>query len=847
MSCKYKYNNQWYTKEEVFNLLLKEKGINSKGGLIKPKITNNKIEGRTNETLKESIGGVKKKILSPIHEQYGENPNKEAIEADYKDGIITKEQRDSILNGKEYTEQALINTKIAALKEVAKKYPRSLIRSEVKPISQARQPLSYFEDDMPFQKIPVQITEDNKVSVDVLRNDNQSLQEGLNWLKSVNPNVQPEIVQGLIDGIANGSYNSNLDLITLSEEFANKKTVKHEFLHKILASLPFKQREAILNEASKKYGIARGESKTTTKYSQAQQNEINYSLKAVDLLQSDKAKQVFDKGKKVNWDLNKILTELSIPKEQKELILNLGITDREQIALELASNYSYAVEINTAKENKETPYTLYKKIGDKYVVFNVSDEKLDSFDNKEDAIKKVKEYNYLNTKHYSNLTVPGGTNYTENAIQTPNIINISTAHINDFAKGIANMLGWFRSDDKAKSVYNKEEEVRNEEGDVIISGGYSNILDGTKTRRILEVQSDLFQKGRDKKNLITSLDDKTGYGGNQATAQEYRNTIGGNENQFLQLLNKDNNWVTFFIKSILQDSAKQGYEKVLFPTGNTASKVEGHATLEEEINKINLKIDALKNLKNTPNSLTRKTIDYAKGEYIYTDNVKIKFESTIFNTQDAIDSKIIELEESKEDIKNQGVEKLKPIYNFYENTVTNILNKTYGKDNVKVITDEYGNTWNEIDLSSEKVKQQTDKILFQSPKLQYTGDLAIEEKIAEEAENSKDEIVAKTPLQKFIQSIKNLLRNIFKERDKISRLLRDMNQGRLNSNYKNNTNQDIKYQLSKEQLDAIDNVFDENPELANEVYSKILTNSGLSAKNLLSLLLKENLIEKQCS
>ncbi len=38
-----------------------------------------------------------------------------------------------------------------------------------------------------------------------------------------------------------------------------------------------------------------------------------------------------------------------------------------------------------------------------------------------------------------------------------------------------------------------------------------------------------------------------------------------------------------------------------------------------------------------------------------------------------------------------------------------------------------------------------------------------------------------------------------------------------------------------------------NPELANAVYSKILTNSGLSAKNLLSLLLKENLIEKQCS
>ena len=53
------------------------------------------------------------------------------------------------------------------------------------------------------------------------------------------------------------------------------------------------------------------------------------------------------------------------------------------------------------------------------------------------------------------------------------------------------------------------------------------------------------------------------------------------ENQFLQLLNKNNNWVNFFVKAIIQDSAKKGYKKVLFPTGNTASKVEGHETLEE--------------------------------------------------------------------------------------------------------------------------------------------------------------------------------------------------------------------------------------------------------------------------
>jgi hypothetical protein len=46
---------------------------------------------------------------------------------------------------------------------------------------------------------------------------------------------------------------------------------------------------------------------------------------------------------------------------------------------------------------------------------------------------------------------------------------------------------------------------------------------------------------------------------------------------------------------------------------------------------------------------------------------------------------------------------------------------------------------------------------------------------------------------------------------------------------------------------GVEELFDSTPELANAVYSKILTNSGLSAENLLSLLLKDNLIEKQCS
>ena len=82
-------------------------------------------------------------------EEEAENKIKELIKEAEK---IYNERKK---NEKEYTNQALINTKIARLKEVAKKYPRSLIRSEVKPISESQVTSLFNEsDDLPFQKVP---------------------------------------------------------------------------------------------------------------------------------------------------------------------------------------------------------------------------------------------------------------------------------------------------------------------------------------------------------------------------------------------------------------------------------------------------------------------------------------------------------------------------------------------------------------------------------------------------------------------------------------------------------------------------------------------------------------------
>lgn len=514
---------------------------------------------------------------------------------------------------------------------------------------------------------------------------------------------------------------------------------------------------------------------------------VNYSLKAVDILFSDKASQVFEKGKKNNWNLNKILTELQIPKEQKQIILDKNITSREEIIISLLADNSFVVEINTTKESfGELNSTFIDEYGEEMIVS-----------------PRMKEVEGRNTQEYSDLTVPGGTNYTENEIATPEkIINLddirksiqknnpikltevfNTSNIikyriiidnvdegfiqidkyddktitvsvkskkgygksvylkiqelypdhtikSDYRslsedaiymweslvkknlalkkgkdnyilnknklikkKGIVpnirghaqfstdNGIGWFRSDEQTNIVNDDNADLKAE-----VQGGKAEdyiTYESTKTRRILELQSDLFQKGRDKGDLTTrdpSLDADLA-SENFDTVDEYqeylksanKNNNLANDNQFLQLLNKKGNWVTFFIESIVQDSAKKRYEKVLFPTGETAAKIEGHETIAEDIQN---KVKALEEIKS-----------YSKEE----------FENNYGKTLTK-ESQIKTLEEQLKNSKTQGLEKLKPIEAFYSNRVTNILNKLY---DVKEAIDEHGNTWNEVTITSK--------------------------------------------------------------------------------------------------------------------------------------------------
>lgn len=228
------------------------------------------------------------------------------------------------------------------------------------------------------------------------------------------------------------TYKSNIyteaeikDLILEQDILKNNPVIT--FTKQIFKTLPYQYKEKLLNEGSKKYGIERGKSTATIKYSQADQNKVDFGLKSIEILQSDKAKQIFDKGEKNKWDLNKILTELAIPKEQKQLILDLGITDREQIALELTTQMSYTIEINTAKE--------------KYIDYIKEVEEFTGYETEYEIEKETA------TQYYSNLTVPGGTNYTENEITTPAITPSIKGHA---AFSTEHGLGWTRTDEKVQ-------------------------------------------------------------------------------------------------------------------------------------------------------------------------------------------------------------------------------------------------------------------------------------------------------------------------------------------------------------------------------------------------------------
>ena len=452
--------------------------------------------------------------------------------------------------------------------------------------------------------------------------------------------------------------------------------------------------------------------------SESRSEIVKSGLKATNILQSPKADQFFNAvaKNKISGDFfwKKMQADLGIPKDQIEILKSFNTQDRGELISSLLGNYSFAIEINTAKQERlsrngfELPggdwmdegsidYGNYDDVissNNKYYRITPQGEQIELTEDEIKEYKAEKERNLEPTRYYSNLTVPGGTNYTENEIATPAI----TPSIKGHAKFATDQgIGWFRSDEQVIDGKFELAKLDKYYQDLVDIGTYDQeqvevmrskkTIGGinTKTRRILEVQSDLFQKGRDKENLDKDRIERIQPDPLFPSADSGNILPNTTSNQFLQLLNQGSNWVTFFVKSIIQDSAKKGYEKVLFPSGKTIGKIENFDKVEEKIQEFNDKLEKIPKV-NTIQELKEIGLSVGKSG----GNLETEKEWHIKKINDDLSHYLAAQKDTLSTI------------NFYQNTVKNVLNKQYGKENVKQVTDEYGNTWNEVEIVPER-------------------------------------------------------------------------------------------------------------------------------------------------
>lgn len=507
--------------------------------------------------------------------------------------------------------------------------------------------------------------------------------------------------------------------------------------------------ENIVNEALKQYNLSLQGNPTP---------QVQYALKSAEILASERAAQVFKIGDKNGWTVEKMLTELQIPAAQKELLLSFNTRNREELLTTLLANYSYTVEINIAMDSDSHIHTGNRALSQGDGTYDVMYEGTYLGDlTRNQIVDKLGEEvtsQLINSgerefpaQNYPNMTVPGGTNYTENEIRTPDI----TPSIKGHAAFATNQgIGWFRSDEQrvgGRFVPGVKEEYGSPE----TYGGTD-----TNTRRILEIQSDLFQKGRDRRILSNAAEgtaDDISFGDENFNKIVEERTLKGEKevsNQFLQLLNKDSNWVSFFIKSIIQDSAKKGYEKVLFPTGDTAAKVEGHETISGFIES---RERLLKDIQEQLTKINNDAFTYqdvhafaakVDGEKIYSIGGNRTDEATYEEHKERVLDTFYDRELQFKDELAQaraGTLKISSIAKFYEDTIKNILDKRgYKPERIK---DEYGNEWYQIEVTPELAQQ----FLFGNPLTDEQREILYDEKRLYEEAGIE---VGESPLQ-FIQ------------------------------------------------------------------------------------------------
>ena len=349
---------------------------------------------------------------------------------------------------------------------------------------------------------------------------------------------------------------------------------------------------------------------------------------------------------------------------------------------------------------------------------------------------------------YENVTLPDSlrgpvASYYEHVYNSPIATAAGSIHFGDEAK---NYFGHSRIEDMAS-------------GDVKITGkdlSGAPIYDmpdqsaGPEIRRIIEVQTDLYQRGRlgdevdykegdlntfyqggdvwgvaDKdNNIIQSFGDGRNPNAARKQAEEY--ILKNSNRKDLKRLQQYNDPTAHFrmVREEVKFAAKDGIKKLQFPTGVTAMQIEGlsqtswwkDATTNIELKPDNLTIGKIiQSPSRAGNWLITQVLESGKFKAISKNRLDLALPEFKNDINKFLETGIIP-EKTKPFLLNASesfdisgkVDINNPIYKFYENTLGRYLKNRYG---AKQITDKQGVSWYEIEVNKEDAKKPVEAFL----------------------------------------------------------------------------------------------------------------------------------------
>jgi len=244
----------------------------------------------------------------------------------------------------------------------------------------------------------------------------------------------------------------------------------------------------------------------------------------------------------------------------------------------------------------------------------------------------------------------------------------------------------------------------------------------SNTRRVIEIQSDLFQKGgleNEFKNIATPKEVMDTFGANNMKKNSigefsYKEALQGAKDKS-QLEPYRNTWHERIIREEIKQAAKDGKTKLQFPTGETAMKVEGlgeaasWAMREESGTTLTLTKDILDQVDKKRFLGTEVfPISEAGDSWIITDILgdgkfkAVPKELYVDVTKKKYIAVVLDrMKRATETFDISGkVDTNNPIYKFYEKDVQKFLNKFGGKQ----IVDDQGVSWIEVPITKQMGK-----------------------------------------------------------------------------------------------------------------------------------------------